>query len=41
LRKKFTEADLDGFEDKIGSSTNCNMTDVFWLANMMFDDGEA
>lgn len=31
--------DYDGFEEKIGSSENYDLKDVFWLAKIIFDEG--
>lgn len=38
LHKMISSYDLDGFEDKIGSSTQYDLKNLFWLAKIMFDE---
>ena len=38
LHKMIKSYDLDGFEDKIGSSSQYDLKSLVWLAKIMFDE---
>jgi len=38
LHKMATTDDLDGFEDRIGSSSTYNLKDMFWLLKIIYEN---
>jgi len=38
LNRITTDEELDGFDTTIGSSTDYNMKELFWLAKIIYDD---